>query len=76
MRGLRGDCRRKITLVCEPCLVRESRCGGENPLRAACMRTALLMYHCVYQTENAQFVSIDERECFELLSEYWLIERS
>ncbi|EXV03754.1 Zn(2)-Cys(6) zinc finger domain protein [Metarhizium robertsii] len=52
--------RRKISLACEPCRERKSRCDGGKPICSMCRRRALGLERCVYKLENARTASTDE----------------
>ncbi|KAH7029927.1 fungal-specific transcription factor domain-containing protein [Microdochium trichocladiopsis] len=53
--------RRKISLACEPCRVRKSRCDGGKPICATCQHRRLPLSRCVYTIEqNARMASNDE----------------
>lgn len=60
--GSGGRARRhKISLACEPCRVRKSRCDGGKPLCSTCERRGLALDRCVYKIEqNARMASNDE----------------
>lgn len=54
--------RRKISLACEPCRVRKSRCDGGKPICATCQRRSLPLSRCIYTIEqNARSASNDEQ---------------
>jgi hypothetical protein len=52
--------RRKISLACEPCRERKSRCDGGKPICSTCQRRSLGLERCVYKLENARTASTDE----------------
>ncbi|KAK2599993.1 hypothetical protein QQS21_005295 [Conoideocrella luteorostrata] len=52
--------RRKISLACEPCRERKSRCDGVKPICSTCQRRLLGLERCVYKLENARTASTDE----------------
>ncbi|KAK0660802.1 fungal-specific transcription factor domain-containing protein [Cercophora samala] len=49
--------RRKISLACEPCRERKSRCDGAKPICSTCQRRSLPLHRCVYTVENARTAS-------------------
>lgn len=54
--------RPKISLACEPCRVRKSRCNGVKPLCSTCERRGLPLERCVYKIEqNARTASNNEQ---------------
>lgn len=55
--------RRKISLACEPCRERKSRCDGVKPICSTCRRRSLGLERCVYKLENARTASTDEYVC-------------
>ncbi|KAK5998854.1 Asg1-like protein [Cladobotryum mycophilum] len=52
--------RRKISLACEPCRERKSRCDGVKPICSTCQRRSLGLERCVYKLDNARTASTDE----------------
>lgn len=46
--------RRKVTLACEPCRYRKSRCDGGKPICSTCQRRSLGLEQCIYKTSNAR----------------------
>ncbi|KAK4166921.1 fungal-specific transcription factor domain-containing protein [Cladorrhinum sp. PSN259] len=49
--------RRKISLACEPCRERKSRCDGAKPICSTCQRRSLPLHQCIYTVENARTAS-------------------
>ncbi|KAK4195296.1 fungal-specific transcription factor domain-containing protein, partial [Triangularia verruculosa] len=49
--------RRKISLACEPCRERKSRCDGAKPICSTCRRRSLPLHQCIYTVENARTAS-------------------
>ncbi|CAK7227397.1 hypothetical protein SBRCBS47491_006555 [Sporothrix bragantina] len=52
--------RRKITLACEPCRERKSRCDGRKPICSTCEHRSLGLEQCIYKVGNARTASSDE----------------
>ncbi|KAF5569932.1 transcription activator acu-15 [Fusarium pseudoanthophilum] len=52
--------RRKVTLACDPCRERKSRCDGIKPICSTCRRRALGIEQCVYRAGNARTECSDE----------------
>ncbi|KAH6894647.1 fungal-specific transcription factor domain-containing protein [Thelonectria olida] len=46
--------RRKVTLACEPCRHRKSRCDGGKPICSTCQHRSLGLEQCIYRTSNAR----------------------
>ncbi|KAK4176854.1 fungal-specific transcription factor domain-containing protein [Triangularia setosa] len=49
--------RRKISLACEPCRERKSRCDGAKPICSTCQRRSLPLHQCIYTVDNARTAS-------------------
>ncbi|KAK4652829.1 hypothetical protein QC762_513000 [Podospora pseudocomata] len=56
-RNERQQKRRKISLACEPCRERKSRCDGAKPICSTCQRRSLPLHQCIYTVENARTAS-------------------
>jgi hypothetical protein len=52
--------RRKVTLACEPCRHRKSRCDGGKPICSTCQHRSLGLEQCIYRTSNARTACGDE----------------
>ncbi|KAM0081913.1 hypothetical protein ACKRZS_005938 [Fusarium odoratissimum] len=52
--------RRKVTLACDPCRERKSRCDGIKPICSTCQRRALGIEQCVYRAGNARTECSDD----------------
>ncbi|KAG5786986.1 hypothetical protein H9Q69_013943 [Fusarium xylarioides] len=52
--------RRKVTLACDPCRERKSRCDGIKPICSTCRRRALGIEQCVYRAGNARTECSDD----------------
>ncbi|CAK7216312.1 hypothetical protein SCUCBS95973_002770 [Sporothrix curviconia] len=52
--------RRKVTLACEPCRERKSRCDGRKPICSTCEHRSLGLEQCIYKVGNARTASSDE----------------
>ncbi|CAK7240023.1 MAG: hypothetical protein STHCBS139747_001458 [Sporothrix thermara] len=52
--------RRKVTLACEPCRERKSRCDGRKPICSTCEHRSLGLEQCIYKAGNARTASSDE----------------
>ncbi|KAF5613348.1 acu-15-like transcription activator [Fusarium sp. NRRL 25303] len=52
--------RRKVTLACDPCRERKSRCDGIKPMCSTCRRRALGIEQCVYRAGNARTECSDD----------------
>ncbi|KAF5660338.1 transcription activator acu-15 [Fusarium denticulatum] len=52
--------RRKVTLACDPCRERKSRCDGIKPICSTCRRRALGIEQCVYRCGNARTECSDD----------------
>ncbi|KAJ2902892.1 uncharacterized protein MKZ38_010703 [Zalerion maritima] len=52
--------RRKISLACEPCRDRKTRCDGLKPICSSCERRSLGLERCIYKVDNGRTASNDE----------------
>ncbi|KAJ9137102.1 Fungal specific transcription factor domain containing protein [Pleurostoma richardsiae] len=52
--------RRKITLACEPCRERKSRCDGRKPICSTCEHRSLGLEQCIYKAGNARTACSDD----------------
>ncbi|KAF5635755.1 transcription activator acu-15 [Fusarium sp. NRRL 52700] len=52
--------RRKVTLACDPCRERKSRCDGIKPICSTCRRRALGIEQCIYRVGNARTECSDD----------------